>query len=311
VCDKLLAQLGPMKCQWTRRDALLAMGAALATACAERAGSAPGAVARAGEEPDPFAEIARSAEGRVGVFALDTGSGNHLAHREDERFAMCSTFKWALVAAVLARVDGGGLSLYEPVRYGESDLLEYAPTTRDHVSDGSLTIEALARAAITNSDNTAANLLLAKVDGPAGLTQFFRKLGDPVTRLDRNEPSLNTNVRGDVRDTTSPQAMVSLMQSVLCGNVLSPGSRARLIGWLNACQTGRERLRAGLPAGWAVGDKTGTGLGGAVNDVAIVVPPRRSPILIASYLSDGTLSLPLLNATHAEIGRIVAKHLAP
>jgi beta-lactamase class A len=296
--------------QWTRREALLAVGAAVATACAARAG-APAPVARAVDDPDPFAEIALSAEGRAGVFALDTGSGRHLAHREDERFAMCSTFKWALVAAVLARVDGGDLSLYEPVHYGESDLLEYAPTTRDHVSDGSLTIQALARAAITNSDNTAANLLLAKVDGPAGLTEFFRKLGDPVTRLDRNEPSLNTNVPGDVRDTTSPRAMVGLMQSVLCGNVLSPGSRDRLIGWLRQCEAGRERLRAGLPAGWQVGDKTGTGLGGAVNDVAIVVPPRRPPILIASYLNDSASPLAVLNATHAEIGRIVAKHLGP
>jgi beta-lactamase class A len=229
--------------------------------------------------------------GRVGVFALDTGSRNYLAHREDERFAMCSTFKWALAAAVLARVDRGELSLDERVRCGQSDLLQYAPTTRAHVSEGSMTVEALARAAITNSDNTAANLLLTMVDGPPGLTQFFRRLGDPVTRLDRNEPMLNTNVRGDVRDTTSSRAMVGLMQSVLCGDVLSPGGRDRLIGWLKGCETGHERLRAGLPADWTVGDKTGTGLEGAANDVAIVLPPRLAPILIASYLSDGGSSL--------------------
>jgi beta-lactamase class A len=248
--------------------------------------------------------------GRVGVFALDTGSGKHLARREDERFVMCSTFKWALVADVLARVDRGEVSLDEPVRYGQSDLLEYAPTTRAHVAEGSMTVEALAEAAITKSDNTAANLLLAKVGGPPGLTQFFRRLGDPVTRLDRNEPELNANVRGDVRDTTSPRAMVGLMRSVLCADCLAPGSRERLIGWLRACETGRDRLRAGLPADWTVGDKTGTGRDGAVNDLAIAVPPGRAPILIASYLSDGPSSVASLSAAHAEIGRIVASQLA-
>jgi beta-lactamase class A len=292
-----------------RRDFFLGIGAALAAACAPGASPSPQRATAPRSESDPFAEIEASVGGRVGVFALDTGNGNHLAHREDERFAMCSTFKWALVAGVLARVDRGEVSLDERLRYDESDLLEYAPTTREHVSDGSMTVEALAKAAITKSDNTAANLLLMKVEGPPGLTRFFRRLRDPVTRLDRNEPTLNTNARGDVRDTTSPRAMASLMQSVLCGDVLSPGSRDRLIGWLNACETGLERLRAGLPADWTVGDKTGTGLDGAVNDVAIVVPPRRAPILIAAYSSDGASSLSSLSAAHAKIGRIIAKHL--
>jgi beta-lactamase class A len=254
-------------------------------------------------------EIERSVGGRVRVFALDTGSGRHLSQREDERFALCSTFKWALAAAILARVDRGKLALDERVHYGQSDLLDHAPTTREHVADGSMTIEALAKAAITNSDNTAANLLLTKVDGPPGLTVFFRHLGDAVTRLDRTEPSLNENIRGDVRDTTSPRAMVSLMQSVLCGDVLSRGSRDRLVDWLSACETGLDRLRAGLPADWAVGDKTGTGLDGAVNDVALAIPPGRPPILIASYFSESTSALPLLNAAHAEVARIVARHL--
>jgi beta-lactamase class A len=292
-----------------RRDLFLGIGAALATACAPGANSSPRPVTAPRSELDGFAGVEASVGGRVGVFALDTGSGRHLAHREDERFAMCSTFKWALVAAALARIDRGEVSLDERVHYDPSDLLEYAPITRDHVAEGSLTVEALAKAAITTSDNTAANLLLTKVDGPPGLTRFFRRLGDPVTRLDRNEPTLNINARGDVRDTTSPRAMAGLMRSVLCGDVLSLGSRERLIGWLNACETGRVRLRAGLPADWTIGDKTGTGLEGAVNDIAIVVPPRRAPILIAAYMSDGASSLSSLSAAHAEIGRIVAKQL--
>ena len=244
--------------------------------------------------------------GRVGLCALDTGSGRQLAHRTDERFAMCSTFKWALGAAVLARVDRGELALAERVTYGEGELLEYAPTTRARVAEGAMTIEALVEAAITVSDNTAANLLLAKVDGPAGLTRFLRQLGDAVTRLDRNEPTLNTNLPGDVRDTPSPAAMVGTMKAVLTGEALSPGSRERLIGWMKRCQTGRDRLRAGWPASWLAGDKTGTGERGAVNDVAIVWPPGRAPLLVASYLSDSGSPLEALTAAHAEVGRRVA-----
>ena len=293
-----------------RREVLLSVGAALVTACAGGGSSSRRRVAAALSAPDSLAEVEASVGGRVGVFALDTGSGNHLGHREDERFAMCSTFKWALVAAVLQRIDRGGVSLDERVPYDSSALLEYAPTTREHVSDGFMTVEALAKAAITNSDNTAANLLLAKVDGPAGLTRFFRSLQDPTTRLDRNEETLNTNERDDPRDTTSPRAMANLMQQVLCGDVLSRGNRDRLTGWLNACETGRDRLRAGLPSHWTIGDKTGTGLRGAVNDIAIAVPPGRAPILIAAYTSDGTSPLASMNAAHARIGRIVATHLA-
>jgi beta-lactamase class A len=292
----------------TRRELLLGAGAVFTMSCAPIEGSTPESTAPRTER-DPFAPIEASVGGRVGVFALDTGSGRHLGRREDERFAMCSTFKWALVAAVLTRVDRGELSLDERVTYGPSDLLEYAPTTREHVTEGAMTIEALAQAAVTRSDNAAANLLLAKVEGPSGLTQFFRKLGDTMTRLDRTEPALNMNTRGDVRDTTTPRAMVGLMRPVLCGDVLSPGSRDRLTVWLKECKTGLERLRAGVPAGWVVGDKTGTGLEGAVNDVAILFPPRRAPIVVAAYMSDGASPTHSLDAAHAEVGRIVTRDL--
>jgi beta-lactamase class A len=243
----------------------------------------------------------------VGVFAVDTGTGLSVARRADERFAMCSTFKWVLGAAVLARADRGECTLGDRVRYGPADLLEYAPTTRAHVAEGSMSIEALAQAAIRNSDNTAANLLLRQVGGPAGLTSFVRDAGDGVTRLDRDEPDLNTNAAGDSRDTTSPRAMVRLMNVILCGSRLADGSRWRLRGWLDACETGLRRLRVGFPPGWRVGDKTGTGLRGAVNDVAIAVPPRTSPILIAAYLSDSACPVDRLEHAHATIGRIVAQ----
>ncbi len=244
----------------------------------------------------------------MGVLALDTGTGRTLAHREDERFAMCSTFKWALAAAVLAMVDRSETTLGERVAYGKADLLENAPVAAEHVSEGAMTVEALVQAAVTVSDNTAANLLLAKVGGPVGLTRFFRSSGDQVTRLDRNEGALNQNDPGDVRDTTSPRAMVALMRAVLCGDVLSRPLRGRLLGWMQACETGRDRLRAGFPAAWKVGDKTGTGLNGACNDVAIAVPPGRAPILVAAYLSDSGKG-DVLNAAHAEIARLAAARL--
>jgi beta-lactamase class A len=247
----------------------------------------------------------------VGVYAFDTGSGRELAHRADERFAMCSTFKWVLAANILALIDGGRLSLQERVSYGPQDLLEYAPVARDHVGEGFMTVEALARAMVVISDNTAANLLLAKVGGPAGFTQFARSMGDDVTRLDRDEPSLNSNLPGDPRDTTSPRAMLGLMRRALCGDALSNASRELLSAWLRDCETGKSRLRAGLPVAWIVGDKTGTGNRGATNDVAIATPPGRAPILIAAYLSESTAAPAALQAAHAQIARLVAQTFFP
>jgi len=292
--------------QPTRRLFLTATGAALAWACAPARDSSRAAHA----QPDALSRLERRLGGRIGVLALETGSGAALFHREDERFAMCSTFKWLLAATILSKVDHGELALDEAVPFGQADLLDYAPVTREHVRSGAMTIRELARAAIRVSDNTAANLLLARVGGPGGLTRFVRDLGDPVTRLDRNEPTLNTNLPGDVRDTTSPRAMVDTMQKILLGTVLSHASRDRLIGWLRECETGRKRLRAGLPAGWKAGDKTGTGRRGAANDLAILWPPGRSPILVASYMSGSRAALSVLDEGHAEIARIVSRRFA-
>jgi beta-lactamase class A len=163
--------------------------------------------------------------------ALDTDSGETLEHRAEERFAMCSTFKWILAAAVLERVDHGELRLDKSLHFDEDDLLDYAPVAREHIAKGSLTIDELCAAAVSISDNTAANLLLEQIGGPSGLTAFLRRHGDPVTRLDRNEPSLNTNLPGDPRDTTTPRAMVGTMNTLLVGDILSSESR-------NACNNG-------------------------------------------------------------------------
>jgi beta-lactamase class A len=168
-----------------------------------------------------------------------------------------------------------------------------------------MTIGALAEASVTVSDNTAANLLLARIGGPQGLTEFARSCGDSVTRLDRNEPTLNTNDPGDPRDTTSPRAMVGLMGRVLCEDVLPEPSRELLVSWMRASETGKERLRAGFPSDWEAGDKTGTGGRNSVNDVAIAWPPGRAPILVAVYTSASGAEMSALQAAHAEVGRLV------
>lgn len=293
----------PMPKIHSRRHLLLATSSVLLSACASSR-AAPTQVAST-QHPTPLADIEERIGGRLGVFALDAGSGSTMEHRADERFAMCSTFKWILAAAVLKRVDEGEFSLDERVSYGPGDLLEYAPVAREHASEGAMTIGALAGASVTVSDNTAANLLLAKIGGPLGLTRFIRSQGDTVTRLDRNEPTLNTNDPGDPRDTTSPRAMVGLMRRVLCESALSDPSREILLGWMRASETGKERLRAGFPPDWTVGDKTGSGRRNAVNNVAIAWPPGRAPILVAVYTSDSSAEMNALQAAHADVARLV------
>ncbi len=242
---------------------------------------------------------------RLGVAALDTGTGRCVAYRAGERFAMCSTFKLALAGAVLARVDAGKESLDRRLAYTSADLLAYAPITREHAKEGSMSVGALCAAAVEVSDNTAANLLLRTLGGPAGFTRYVRTLGDAVTRLDRDEPTLNGNEPGDARDTTTPAAMVATMKALLLGDALSPASRLQLQTWLMACTTGTARLRAGVPPAWRAGDKTGSGLNGAVNDLAILWPPGRAPILIAAYSSGLEGSDDDRNALLAEVARIV------
>jgi len=258
----------------------------------------------------PFADIESALGGRVGVFAIDTSDGTGISHRADERFAMCSTFKWVLAAFVLSQVDQDEISLDERLSYGPSDLLDYAPVAKKHVDAGWLTVDILCRAIVTISDNTAANLLLNRVGGPAELTSFLRQTGDTVTRLDRNEPELNTNLPGDLRDTTTPRAMAGSMNRILVGDVLSDRSRDTLHQWMKDTTTGLERLRAGLPPDWIAGDKTGTGANGAANDVAIAWPPGRNPVLIAAYLSESDASPTLQNAAHADIARAIATRIA-
>ena len=282
---------------FTRREALLSA----LCACLSRPAFAGNAI-EAG-----LSELEHEAGGRVGVYAHDTGSGEALfSHRADERFAMCSTFKAPLAAAILAKVDAGALQLDQRVPYTQADLLSYAPVARERVAEGALPIRDLCAAAVEVSDNTAANLLLPLLDGPAGFTRWLRSTGDRVTRLDRNEPELNSNLAGDERDTTTPRAMAVTFDRLLTQDVLSEASRREFATWLEKATPGRKRIRAGLPSSWRAGDKTGTGPNGAVNDVAIVYPPNRAPIVLAIYMTGSSRPSAQLEPYHARIGALLS-----
>jgi len=248
---------------------------------------------------------------RIGVAALDTGSGKRLDYRSQERFPMCSTFKFLAAAAVLKRVDEAQEKLEQFVSYGEKDILEYAPVTGAHLKEGGMTLGALCAAAIEQSDNTAGNLLLDKIGGPGGLTSFVSGIGDQTTRLDRKEPELNSAVPGDERDTTSPAAICENMQRLALGNVLSESSRRQLEDWLQHNETGMLMIRAGVPKTWTVGDKTGRCGNGATNDVAIIRPPRRPPIVVAIYTIGSTASADDRAGILAEAARVIVELLSP
>jgi len=245
--------------------------------------------------------------GRLGVAVLDTGRSRRLEHRADERFPMCSTFKLLAAAAVLHRVDEKKEQLTRFIPYTKSDLLEHAPVTREHVNEGGIPLAALGAAAIEYSDNTAANLLLQTMGGPEGLTRYARSLGDQTTRLDRLEPDLNSAVPGDERDTTTPGAMVANLRTLLLDVGLSQQSRQLLDSWLAENKTGSDLIRAGLPSEWKVGDKTGRGSNGATNDIAIIRPPGKPPILLAIYFVGSTASSEARQAAIADVARIVVE----
>jgi beta-lactamase class A len=253
-----------------------------------------------------FTALERRYGGRLGVAIVDTGSQLRLLHRADERFMMCSTFKLLLAGAILARVDHGEERLDRRIVFGPDALVSYAPITTPHVGAPEMTVAELCRAAVTASDGVAANLLLRSLGGPPALTSYARQLGDSQTRLDRYEPEMNRPTPDHVTDTTTPLAMLGDLHALVLGDVLSNASRKQLIGWLRETNTGEDLLRAGIPAGWQVGDKTGHG-NGATNDVAIIWPPRRKPLLISAYYQAPTADDDARPAAlFAEVGRIAA-----
>lgn len=264
------------------------------------------ALLAAGSPTDQIAALEKQSGGRIGVAALDFASAGQINYRPNERFRLCSTFKLLAAAAVLHRVDAGTERLDRFVTYGKEDLLAHAPVTRAHLGEGGMSLGELCAAALQQSDNTAANLLLRSIGGPAGLTKFLRAIGDSVTRSDRMEPELNQGAPDDERDTTTAAAMRADLARLLSGEVLSAGSRRQLEAWLAGNTTGGQMIRAGLPADWQAGDKTGRSGDGAVNDVAILHPPGRAPIFLAIYTVTRATSSEEQNRIVAEVARVVA-----
>ncbi len=244
---------------------------------------------------------------RLGVALRDTGSGASFDYRGGERFPLASTFKVLAAAAVLAKADSGAGPPDRRVPIARENLVTYSPAVEKRVGQD-MSLAELCDAAITLSDNAAGNLLLADIGGPQGLTRFMRSIGDEVTRLDRIEPDLNEATPGDLRDTTSPSAMAASLAKLLLGDALSPASRKQLADWMIATRTGDKRIRAGLPGGWRAGDKTGTGAFGSTNDVAILWPPGRKPIILAVYLTQCSRSQVERDEAIAEVARNLTAH---
>ncbi|WP_125075938.1 class A beta-lactamase [Pseudoxanthomonas sp. SGT-18] len=289
---------------------MLAMPALARAAVPASAAAGDRTRARIAAAPD-FAALEAASQGRLGVAVLEAGNGRYLAgHRADERFPMCSTFKALLAAAVLARADRGALDLDERLPVRAADLVPHAPVTRRHVGKD-LGVRDLCRAIVTISDNTAANLLFARIGGPAALTAFLRGLGDTVTRSDRLEPEMNGFVPGDPRDTTSPRAMATSLGRCVAGAVLAPASRLQLADWLIDNTTGDDCLRAGIGPEWRVGDRTGSNGTDIRNDVAVLWPlAGGSPWVVAAYLEGSRVDSAARDAVLARAGQLAVASIA-
>ncbi|KGG92077.1 beta-lactamase [Comamonas thiooxydans] len=258
---------------------------------------------------DELAALEIQAQGRFGLYVLDTVSGAEAGWRGDERFPMCSTFKTLLAARMLYLAQRDEIRLWRKLYYSPSEVVAWSPISEKRAgANGGMTVQELCEAMVLVSDNTAANVLLEASGGPAALTQWLRELGDGTTRLDRNEPSLNTALLGDERDTTTPQAMVQSLQKLLLGDVLEGYARALLQQWLVDSRTGDKRVRAGMPGDWTVGGKTGSGERGTACDTLIVWPTAQSaPLLVTAYLTGSPLDGAGREAVLARAGEAIKR----
>lgn len=290
-----------MSFTFNRRSFIIGSGLLLPTV-----GFAPNLVFAAADDIEKqLAALEKRTGGRLGVYVLDTKTKVTFAHRPDERFAMCSTFKALAAAFVLARVDRGEEKLDRRIPISKKHLLSYSPIVEKHVGGG-MTVGELCAATVTYSDNAAGNLLLASFGGPKGLTDWLRSTGDETTRLDRIEPELNEAKIGDPRDTTSPKAMTETLGKLLLEDVLSPASRDQFSAWLVANTTGDRRLRAGLPKDWIIGEKTGTSGRGEAGDIGFMHPTEGHTILASVYIAEGKKPTKELEPVFAEVGKLIA-----
>ncbi|WP_122095362.1 class A beta-lactamase [Rahnella sp. Larv3_ips] len=255
-----------------------------------------------------LAELEKSTGGRLGVAMIDTASNTQTLYRADERFAMCSTSKVMAASGILKASETDKNLLNKHVDIKKSDLVNYNPITEKHLDSG-MTLGELGAAAIQYSDNVAMNKLIAQLGGPAKVTQFARSLGDETFRLDRTEPSLNTAIPGDNRDTTSPLAMAESLRKLTLGNALAEPQRAQLVEWLKGNTTGAASIRAGLPATWQVGDKTGSGDYGTTNDIAVIWPDNHAPLILVTYFTQPQQDAKARKDVLAAAAKIVMENL--
>ena len=259
-----------------------------------------------------LAELEASSGGRFGMAASVSNGDEILSYRGNERFPMCSTFKVLAAAAILR--DKPGI-LEQRIHFAKSDIQPWSPVTEKHLEDG-MTVAELCAAMLQHSDNTAANLVLAQLGGPAGLTSIARSFGDTTFRLDRWEVELNTAIPGDARDTTTPLAMCSTLNGLLCGNLLKAPARKQLTDWMMGCATGAGRTPAGAPEGWRSAHKSGSGENGTANDVGVLLPPnnpeqattrkgKNKPLVVALYLTGSKLTGPENDKILAQATRLV------
>ncbi|QDG79259.1 class A beta-lactamase [Labrenzia sp. PHM005] len=254
-------------------------------------------------------EIENRLKTRIGIAVYDPENAIEWDYNGDQRFPMNSTMKAFACATLLHQVDTGKSDLGQPVAIEEDMIVKHSPVTKDHIGSSNLTYADLCEATVTTSDNTAANLVLQELGGPAGLTAFMRSVGDQITRLDRYEPTLNEGTPGDPRDTTTPRAAAETLYKLVFSNALSDASRNKLAGWLEGNLVGDSTLRAGLPEGWRIGDKTGAGAYGSRGNIAIIWPPNRKPLALVVYLTENKAAFKVRNKAIAEVGAAFARSL--
>lgn len=262
---------------------------------------------------ETITEAARAIEadlgGRVGVSLRQQGGGHATGYRADERFALSSTFKVPLCGAILTLVDAHEDQLDRVIGYTSANLVTYSPVTETRVESG-MSLAELCHATITLSDNTAANLLLERVGGPEDFTEYLRAIGDDTTRLDRWETELNEAAPGDPRDTSTPEAMTATLETLLFGEALTQTSQDQLEAWMQADQVADDLLRASLPEGWVIGDKTGAGGYGSRSIIAVIRPPHGEPWLASVYLTGNEADMPNRNRAIARIGAAIVSEIS-
>ncbi len=285
----------------TRRSLLLSVASATITSACT---SWPDDTHAFAATQNQLSSLEAATGGRLGVAAWNLANGVMVSHRADERFPFCSTFKLLAVSAILKRSEAERDLLQRRIVYTQKDVVKYSPITGEHTGHG-MTVADLCAAALQHSDNTAANLLIRMLGGPAAVTRFARSIGDDRFRLDRWETALNSALPGDLHDTTTPAAMMRDLKRLALGNLLGAPEREKIVGWMRHCTTGAKRVRAGVPAGWSVANKSGTGDYGTTNDIAVIWPPAKPAIVLAVYFTQHEKEAPPHDDIVASATRIV------